>query len=228
MTEQKRPHRASIHYQTLGAFKAFYLLIAVATEIFGVGYLVENIAKTGMNDQLWGATALFASLGLLILSVGKFLLRTVSLSSSSIHIPRFIGTRRVALQNIAGIGLLYRVSMSGYCWLGFVWDSDGRRFVLPSISVGTGRIAENGQYNDLLRHKAAKEVREIYLRVLNKQGPHGALATRALQKHDRRVHIRKTDTRCVAFWSPDGEMGYFAEIEPSKRVWWRPAPPRRR
>lgn len=189
---------------------------------------VSGDPVTGMNDQLWVVTAFFVLLGLLILLFGIFILRTVSLSPSSINIPRFIGTRRVEIRNIAGVGLLYRVTMSGYCWIGYVWCADGRRSVLPSISVGTGRIGEDGNYSDLLRKKAAQQVRDIYLRVLKMQGPGGQLATRAFQKHDTREHMRKGDTRCIAYWSPDGEMGRFGEIEPSKRVWWRPAPPRRR
>lgn len=199
-------------------------IVGWSVEVLILGFVYASVA---LGQFAWsgaliitGVVALGCSLALLPLT------RSVSLTNSVLRIPAVIGTQRIAVSDIAGIGMLYGGLLDMRGWQGYVWDVHGKRYVLRSVSTRARRFVpyDAMNYAAVSHTKAGQCMKNMYARVASLQGPHGALATMELQKLDNRRRVRRSDrgNSVVAFWSPNGSMGPFERHGPS----WRKPPQR--
>jgi hypothetical protein len=159
----------------------------------------------------------------------------ITLRAGTLRIPRGVfHTTRIAVSDITGIGLAFRLAgrapgwhltvwrgpgageLTGISYVPMVWRNRGhkaaRKFlVLPAVSAGREfslRQFDPAAETDVARLVAThpgRVARELYQRVLSLQGPGGLLATTQQQMHVP-VPGRWAVSTARAVWSPDGVM----------------------
>jgi hypothetical protein len=155
--------------------------------------------------------------------------RRVKLTESTLHIPKRLGASRMAVSDVAGVGLLFCWQSIGGPfgrWDLFVWRSDGCYERCPSIScfdtaqgppglhmkpriMSEGYVAgwlARADASRLASSRPGRIATDLYQRVLAVQGTDGPLARCELQKQASWSN-RDRDPLTILFWSPDGEMG---------------------
>ena len=191
------------------------------------------------------ARVLALAIGLILLAtvalgVGLTIQPRVTLTADTLRIPRAFRTATIPIPDIAGVGLVFVRSNPAYAgnrvpsgWRLMVWRSTGQversgiwdtPFVYPSTKPGARRRRNFGANNfdpvagtdpeQLASTHAALVAHDIYTRVLSRQGPFGPLAVKQLQKH-LPAPSPWAMLPMVAYWSPDGAMGYAGRPHPS-------------
>jgi hypothetical protein len=159
------------------------------------------------------------------------LARGIAVDSGTIRVATGWGRWTRPVTEVAGVGLLYiREQGRGTPgWYLMIADANGdvclaRQFVVVSWRLPTKPRADQRQSlrdfgrpwpadlplpsedsTRLAASRPGRVARRIYDFVTRAQGDEGALAKRALQKHQRFTGWDQPQQ--VAFWSPDGEMG---------------------
>ncbi len=159
-------------------------------------------------------------------------LRRISLSESILRIPKGWGAVKIPVEEVAGIGLLFRYWPLGtgwnktHSWDLTIWRTDGTYQCDFAVSVFDRHQGPSGvrlkprMLDDaivvtklagvdsatLASSRAGEVATEIYGNVRDLQGDKGPLATLELQKHASWSNQDRAPLT-IAFWSPDGEMG---------------------
>lgn len=165
------------------------LVIAFMTAMalfLGVMGTLAAIAP-GMPSLFRGFFGLLASLVLLtVLGIAVVFVRNPRIASRTILITTkgvLLPVRRVGLipfAEIAGVGLTPqrnpRNGLPGGNWALTLWRSDGSR-------AGVGGLQGRAQIADPSNSRIAQAARELYVLVLDRQGPEGPLSQLHLQRH---------------------------------------------
>lgn len=152
----------------------------------------------------------------------------IMLRSDEVRIWHGFRFTNIGMNEIAGVGMLYthRVGYAG-AWQLSIWRDDGSseptQFMYgPSQPAGiksskggiwdwsgqaTYDPVASSQIASLNGSRAAKAGRDLYSRVLAAQGQDVNLATRHLEKHQRRG-LTGAYMQVIAWWSGDGESGH--------------------
>lgn len=164
------------------------------------------VAKASEQDGT-ASVAFFAvvTLPALVLAVWIVgLMRPVTLSRSALRIPSGFRTVVIPLNDVAGVGLLYRSrrppGRGPSAWFVFVWRRNGSVQRVASLIC---RKESDASPSQIAASRAGRMARRLDSKIRAIQGPTGGLATLQLQKH---ANVGLTSD-LVAFWSPDGETG---------------------
>lgn len=222
----------------------------------GTGTTCAAAAAGGFLSSQPVVGALFAVLSALLL--WGAVMPVVVLTDSAVRSRQHLGAMVIPLEEIAGVGLVFRRSGTGapvpMGWYLTVWPVNGmpeltaisyvpfiRSYLHPGRNAAARFLASDSSrtssrtpfgidsfdpvretdLDKLAATYAAGVARAIYQRALARQGPSGYLASREEQKHVSAVNppvlpgLRNTYSvrRNVAFWSPDGEIGYAASSQ---------------
>ncbi len=217
------------HFGWITFASVICFLVVCVFSLGAVGVVGDQAKKQIVSENLAISISVAAGIIGVILGIGAVsLARAIVLTTSEIRIPQFIGTRRIGIAEIAGIGLVRRIARRNYgtidAWELSVWTSDGHKtvaqrgfsYISEEYPKGfmTSKRTEPGAAlirlpeNEILRlvsSPAAQVARQVYRGVLQLQGASGELARRHLQKH---VKLQKShDSGILGYWSPDGEIG---------------------
>src|SRR5271167_1216225 len=191
-----------------GGQRWYWRFYGIGLFALGVWLLVEaNRAGTINGYTIYGVV-----LGWIVLGVGAGLTpawRRITFNDRALRIPRILGSVKIPVEEVAGIGLIYCYWPwgTGYnkasSWDLFVWRTNGSYVSDFAVSwVNLERQAGNRwkprQLNDevvasmiervdarrIADSKPARIAADIYGRIIAAQGPTGPLATRQLQKHE--------------------------------------------
>jgi hypothetical protein len=155
-----------------------------------------------------GVVALFAVptlVGTAIAAMLARIMRPVTVTRSALRIPPSgFGTVVIPLDDVAGVGLLYRrhtpPDRSPSAWYVYVWRRNGS---VQRINGLICRKHADALSSQIAASRAGRTAQMLDAKVRALQGPTGSLATLELQK---RTSIGLSND-LVAFWSPDGAMG---------------------
>ena len=148
-----------------------------------------------------------------------------SLHARSLVLPRILHRdRRLPLTELTGIGLLYEIGGPRAGWFLRVWLIDGNTYGIPSVrSYARGHRAADQpaappgtprrhrpklDWQRQARTPAGRATLAVARQVLAVQGQSGPLATRAEQT------AAPSYGTYLAFWSPDGRIGWLDGDEP--------------
>jgi hypothetical protein len=183
-----------------------------------------------------GMLLILAGLGLLLTGVLLRVRRpTLTLAPDLLRIVYGFRTIRIPVSEISGVGLVFtqqwaqrQVSSS---WQLMIWRSGvvrgewvpyfgARQPLMRRSDIEKFDPATETDPAKLEATYVARVARDIYQRVLARQGPAGPLAVTEQQKHVP-GGSPIADIRIRAFWSPDGVLGH---AEPGSPAWdgWRP------
>jgi hypothetical protein len=152
--------------------------------------------------------AIFAVLTLAFLGMAAWVavltLRPVTLTRSVLRIPDGFKTVVIPVDDVAGVGLLYRSfrprTQSAKAWSVFVWRRNGSVLRAGTLICRRGADAAPSQ---IARSRAGRMAKRLHDKMRTIQGSAGSLATLELQKHPSTGLANDM----VAFWSPDGATG---------------------
>lgn len=217
-------------------------MVSLTSVALATGSAVSSARPVMIFGLAAGALSIIMASGLAVIAVRPALVLTPDM----LRIIRAFSTVRIPVQEITGVGLVFKRSTPGSRahtagWWVRVWrDERGERvpisyqpvlrssrdprarekFLAVTPALASGGVAVGfslGKFDaatetDLAKLEAtyaARVAREIYQRVLAKQGPAGPLAVTQQQKH---VYIGSqfAAANILAFWSPDGVIGRAA------------------
>lgn len=199
----KRQTAGRIRFYSLRWIIVLFLAIPLYLIAESVWIMVARASKPG-GPAVVALLTVPTLLGLGVAALVMTTLRPVTLTRSALRIPSGFRTVVVPIDDIAGVGLLYRKhrapdrSPSG--WNAFVWRRDGS---MQRVGALTCQLAADVPPGQIAASRAARMARRLHDKIRAVQGPTGNLARLELQKH---ASVALTDN-LVAFWSPDGNMG---------------------
>ena len=204
------------------------LTVSIPTLASGTGLLAAGFTAIGSPAGPTATGALGVAGGVVVLImwawfVWVMLRPPLILTAHTLRIPLLVRTRVVPLEEVAGVGLVFRRPAGNHNrgragWYVTVWPADN-----PPLDIRiayrpaswAGRPVRTDTFDPVRATDAGKlaathaawVAREVHDRVLAVQGPSGFLATRQQQKHIA-PGAGLSAMRNAAFWSPDGELGY--------------------
>ncbi len=201
MSQRRAPGR------TLFRTMPWIAVLFLAVPLGGITGSVALMVKASEQDEP-AVAALFvvpALVGLAVAALFVRVMRPVTLTRSALRIPPSgFKTVVIPLDDVAGVGLLYRIhrapDRSPSAWYVYVWRRNG------SVQRVNGLICRklaDAPPSQIAASRAGRTVRRLDNKIRAVQGPAGSLATLELQKHGR---VALADN-LVAFWSADGDMG---------------------
>lgn len=197
----------------------FYFLI-------GVVLLVVGLADHHAAPVVTGVV-ICAFLAPILFSVFR---PALVIAEGALRVPRLFSSSWVlALADVSGLGLMWRLQPYSPGWRLVVWDAEGkprelRQFGIspkirtrPGLAPGVKRdltvpLADEN-IDRLAASKPGRVAARLYAAVIAVQGPHGPLATHAREKaieYDARARLSPR-----AWWSPDGSMGRAKGMPPA-------------
>lgn len=224
-SEPGTPHRRVRYRDRSPALGVAVLTVSIPFLAFGAVLLAAGSTAIGSPTGSTAIGALALAGGVLILTFLAWFLwimlrPPLILTAHTLRTPQVVRTRVVPFEEIAGVGLVFKRPASGRRgampgWYVTVWPADNppldvRIAYRPRIRPVRIRAFDPVTGTDagkLAASHAARVARELHDRVLAVQGPSGFLATRQQQKHVP-PGGGLSAMRNVAFWSPDGELGY--------------------
>lgn len=206
--------RLPVHWETYVNAVLVLLLLPTSAVL-----LVRGINERSLVPGLIGVVLGLASLPLLM-SVGRELLFRPTLRTHTLVLPWGItGARHLDLADVSGLGLLYDTGGPRSAWVLWVWMMDGNSYPLDSVRAFTrGHKVTNQQpapahipkrrrprldWSTLSRTGAGRTAFVIEHQAQIVQGPSGPLTTR---RDERGAAFLGS---YLAYWSPDGSMGWL-------------------
>lgn len=177
----------------------------------------------GLRLFVLGAGAVFVALALLLFVEAAQGGRPLRLRGNILTIASGTRRRRIPLEDISGVGLLFRWALGRNGlpagWYLSVWDKEAKPYSVEECALIShwkekDYLSGNGpteSANELAASDAGKMAKLIYDRAFATQGSGGRLATRQEQKM-RATTVWTRDINTYACWSPDGELHIFAEV----------------
>ena len=226
------PRTQRVKYRGLIWTDAFYLVLMGIFLLIGAILLEAGTASGLLAPLVTGCVLTVGSVVLLAMLAGRTL-RAVTLDSAALRVPLGLRTKVIPVPEIAGVGLLYRVPLGGRSpegWYVHVWDTGGRLLPLGKVVLSPTRsdrfppehpvrktalmswqrdwslplVSEDP--GKLALSQPGQMATDIYRRVLERQGPTGPLAMKALQKLSA-APVPDYLGSTKAWWSPDGTLG---------------------
>lgn len=224
---------SSSRFRGANPFSALPFALNLAVDLGLGGYLLAEGLATAGGYRVFGI-----ALGAVLLSLGvafglwiAWWLRGIAVVNDHIKIARGFRSWKIAIADVAGIGLVYQRSPGTRDYPGWflnLWTRDGarystRQFCVPALKAPKANERQKTQLrsftarwpSDLaLPHEdsatlAASRPGRIAVAlaeaVARDQGDGGALQTMQLQKHAKFSPLGMP--QLLGWWSPDGETG---------------------
>lgn len=203
----------------VGAFSVWLIVGAAQPENYVVGRWISGIGGPILLIE--------AALSLVI---GWRHLRPLTVRDGALRVVDGMRTHTIPFSEVSGVGLVFTwLSGRGGLpagWYLTIWDGAGKHHRVVECWVNAHWASADYRTvtrphqssEDLARTDAGQMARRIYDAAWSVQGSGGPLATKQRQKmRDTTVWTREINT--CAFWSPDGDMGEFAQSESRTDDW---------
>ncbi|UQX88371.1 hypothetical protein M6D93_19130 [Jatrophihabitans telluris] len=185
----------------------------------GVVFLRRGIDRSSILLGVIGVVLCLVSLPLLIQS-GLEVLRPPQLRQHTLVVPRYLHrSRRIPLETVAGVGLIYEIGGARAGWTMRLWTTDGSSYSVDAVrSFVRGhrqKTAPRPPEGTPWRHRprldwqaqantrAGRATTAVFKQVVAVQGPSGPLV-RLMEQCSA-----PSFGTYLAFWSPDGRIGWL-------------------
>ncbi len=219
-----------IRYRPRGRWQwmALWFLACFSCVLMYIAILIVDAPKPLYGGAIFATiVAVLVWLGFLLLAFAAF--RPIRITHDDLFIPGLFSTVRIPVDEIAGVGLLFRNASVGTTrfsgWYPYVWRRDGtvvrltrfdytpNRWIRPGDTDGKGRrIVTKGNVDEMrstnptvmAKSAAGQLVSRHLLSGLRGSRPIGL--ARFVSDAEAARLPRETDGSVTAIWSPDGEM----------------------